>query len=533
MTDTARSALTVRVREGVLQGAATADGAVRAFKGIAYARPPVGERRWRPPAPAEPWDGVRDATAYGAVCPQPVVAETSLYFAGREPQSEDCLFLNVWSGAEPGDRRPVMVWVHMGAFLFGSGSAGPGPMSLYDGEALARAGAVVVTLNHRLGRLGFLAHPELSAESAHGASGNYGLMDQIAALEWVCENIAAFGGDPDRVTLFGLSAGSYSVSHLMASPRAAGLFHRAIGQSGAAFGPTKPSCGVNDAMQDLEAAERTGVAVAGALGVSSLAGLRALTPEQLAAAPLPGEPGEWGMDLSPLPYRRGDFDSGYPIVDGHVLPENVHDVFQNGRQHAVPLLTGSVANESSGVPGLPSVEAFRADSRAEYGDRVDAFLALYPARTAAEAFAASAMSNGDRIFVWQNWTWARLHSRRRPTFYYHWSRVPPIPARAEVCERDPRAFHSSEVPYIFRHLEVRDWDWTRADRALSETVSGYWLAFAESGDPNGGDRPWWPEFTEAGPVAMHFGDSVGPGPVPRRAHLDFWDGFYADWRAAG
>ncbi|MEA2284734.1 MAG: para-nitrobenzyl esterase [Solirubrobacteraceae bacterium] len=540
MSDTLQTDI-VRAAEGRLRGAVTADGAVRAFKGIPYARAPTGERRWRPPEPADQWDGVREATAYGPVCPQPVLPEASLYFAGREPQSEDCLFLNVWTAAGRGDRRPVMVWLHMGAFLFGSGSArvsgadAATSMSLYDGEGLARAGAVVVTLNHRLGRLGFLAHPALSAESPHGGSGNYGLLDQIAALEWVRDNIAAFGGDPGRVTLFGLSAGSYSVSHLMTSPLARGLFHRAIGQSGAAFGPTKPSCGVNDAMQDLASAERTGLEVAAALGATSVADLRARSPEEIMSAPLPRELGRWAMDLSPVPYRRGDFDSGYPIVDGHVLPDNVFDVFGRGDQMDVPLITGSVANESSGVPGLPSLQDYVDDSRAEYGDMADAFLELYPASDDREAFAASAASNGDRIFVWQNWTWARLHSRtaRSPVFAYHWSRVPPIPAGAAVCERDPRAFHSSEVPYVFRHLHVRDWDWDARDHALSEAISGYWLRFAERGDPNGGERPAWPSFSGPAPAVMHFGDAAAPGPVPRRDRLDFWDAWYERWRACG
>ena len=256
---------TVPVSEGLLAGVASADGRVRAFKGVLYARPPVGAWRWRLPQPPLRWDGVRPAADFGPSCPQFRVRANSLYAGGHERQSEDCLSLNVWTAAAALDeRRPVMVWFHLGAFQFGGTS-----VPLYDGEQLARAGVVVVTVNHRLGRLGFLAHPELSAESADRSSGNYGIHDLIQALRWIAENIAAFGGDPDRVTIFGLSAGSMSVSMLMASPLARGLFHRAIGQSGASLGPVGASCGITDSMQDLHHAERTGLALAKSLGVGT------------------------------------------------------------------------------------------------------------------------------------------------------------------------------------------------------------------------------------------------------------------------
>jgi para-nitrobenzyl esterase len=523
----------VRIAEGRVAGVATPDGVVRAFRGIPYAAPPVGGLRWRPPQPVASWDGVRRADSYGPVAPQPPIADRSLYFPGREPQSEDCLYLNVWTAGSPGDRLPVLVWLHMGAYLFGSGSAGPGPRSLYDGEELARAGVVVVTLNHRLGRLGFLAHPWLTAESEHGASGNYGLMDCVAALQWVARNAAAFGGDPERVTLFGLSAGSYTISHLMASPAAAGLFHRAIGQSGAAFGPAGETCGSNDLIQDLQAAEVTGVQLSEALGATTLEELRGLSPERLLAARIPPrEPPRWTMDLSPEPIARGAFETGYPVVDGHLLPREVHATFAAGAQHDVPLITGSVANEASGVPGLPTLRDFLADARAEYGDMAERFLELYPAGNDAEAHRASAAATGDRIFTAQNWTWARLHSRaaRSPVFYYHWSRVPPIPSSELLVEREPGAFHSAEVPYVFRHVGRagygRDWDWQPVDERLSDAISSYWLAFARTGDPNTVGLPPWPAFDEVAPSAMRFGDEVGAGPVPRADRLAFWDAFY-------
>jgi para-nitrobenzyl esterase len=520
----------VAIRQGRLAGTASADGAVRAYLGVPFASPPVGELRWRPPRPAEPWDGVRPADAFGPTCPQFPVAANSLYAGGHERQSEDCLYLNVWTAAESaGERLPVMVWFHLGAFQFGGAS-----LALYDGEGLARAGVVVVTANYRLGRLGFLAHPGLSAESGHGASGNYGFHDQIAALRWVQENIAAFGGDPDRVTVFGVSAGSMSVCMLMASPLARGLFHRAIGESGAMLGPVGESSGITDSLQDQHHAEQTGLALARVLGATSVAELRARSPQELLEAALPLGEDRWRFDASEAPFSRGCLDSGFPIVDGHVVPESPLAVFTEGRQSGVPLLTGSVAREASGMPYMADARRFVADARAEYGDRAGEFLRLFPAETDEQARESSGAANGDRVFVWQNWAWANLHARTggAPTFYYHFSRVPPLPAGAGYAEQRPGAFHGAEIPYVFRHLERRAWPWEPHDRELSETMSGYWVRFAATGDPNAAALPAWPAFDPRAPAAMHFGDSIGIGPVPRREHLDFWDAFYERRRAS-
>ena len=521
---------TVRVSEGLLEGVASADGRVRAFKGIPYARPPVGAARWRLPQPPRAWDGVRPAAVFGANCPQFPVRANSLYAGGHERQSEDCLSLNIWtaSGAAD-DRRPVMVWFHLGAFQFGGAS-----VPLYDGEQLARAGVVVVTVNHRLGRLGFLAHPELSAESPHHASGNYGIHDLIQALRWLAENVAAFGGDPDRVTIFGLSAGSMSVSLLMASPLARGLFHRAIGQSGASLGPVAASCGITDSMQDLDRAEQTGRALAKGLGVRTLEELRRLPAETVMAAAVPTGDDRWTFDAVDAPFSRGALDSSFPIVDGHLLPESAHAIFRDGRQAPVPLLTGSVAGEGSGMPYMADAERFVADSREEYGEHAPAFLALFPAADDEQARVSSAAANGDRVFVWQNWTWARLHGVRAgpPTYYYHFSHAPPLPPDADIAERSRGAFHGAEIPYVFRHLAARDWPWTPYDHELSEAISAYWTRFAADGDPNGPDAEPWPRFEAGAPVAMHFGDEVRCGPVPRTEQLAFWDAYYARRRSA-
>jgi para-nitrobenzyl esterase len=273
----------IKVEQGLLSGAGSVDGSVdgsvHAFKGIPYARPPVGALRWRAPEPPERWDGERDATSFGPACVQPERPENAITFLGHERQSEDCLYLNVWTGAaSPSERRPVIVWIHFGAFLMGSGAG-----FLYDGEALAKAGVVLVTLNHRLGRFGFFAHPELTAEAPYGAAGNYGLLDQIAALRWVQRNIAAFGGDPDCVTLMGQSSGSSSVSLLLASPLAEGLFHRAIAQSGAEFTPPRRNIGW-PALSSLADAEQDGVMIGQRLGAPSLAALRAKPATEILGA---------------------------------------------------------------------------------------------------------------------------------------------------------------------------------------------------------------------------------------------------------
>ncbi|SEM26272.1 para-nitrobenzyl esterase [Nonomuraea pusilla] len=345
----------------------------------------------------------------------------------------------MWSPAEPEEPRPVIVWFHIGAFLYGSGSAGAGPSSDYDGEAPARAGVVAVTVNHRLGRLGFLAHPWLTAESPEGASGNYGLLDQIAALRWVQENIAAFGGDPSRVTVAGVSAGAAAVSALMSSPLARGLFHRAIVGSGGLFGPVAESVGINDLLQDLPAAERSGTRLTGLLGVRSLDELRALGPAELR------------------------------------------------------------------------------------------FLSLYPAETDEEAVTASATANGDRIFTWQNRTWARLHARTGgATWLYRWEHEPPVPDG--YAEGRPGAFHACEIPYAFGTLDARDWEWRPIVRELAATLSGYWTAFAATGDPNGGGRPSWQPYVPDRPAALSFAARITQGPLPDAARLAFLDEHYSRLR---
>lgn len=505
---------------GALAGDTSPDGAIARFKGIPYAKPPVGALRWRPPQRPEPWSGTRQALQFGPASIQLLSPKNSFWYMDEDAMSEDCLYLNVYTGSlDPAERRPVIVWLHFGAFNFGwSGS------SLFDGTELARNGAVVVTVTYRLGRVGFLAHPALSAESEFHASGNYGLMDQIAALAWIRENIGAFGGDPGCVTVYGVSAGSFSVSALMASPLAEGLFHRAIGGSGGAFGPvSEDNSRIGDYSQSLEAAERAGEALMAGFGATTAEAMRALPVEPMLT-----------IDLSqPGP---GFFDSAYPLVDGHVLPVDPYRAFTSGRYNDVPLITGSSANEIG--PFFADTERYLEVSRALIGDFFDRFIALFPAGPDGRTMLSSSAGNGDRLFTWQNWTWARLQARhgRNPVYYYHFAHPSPVPQNRYLEQSlfpDLGAAHTSEVPYVFRNLAARSWPWSPTDHQLSDTMSAYWVEFARNGSPNGGNRPRWPSFVERDGQMMNFeGNPVArSAPSERlRERLLFWDEFFAKER---
>jgi len=348
--------LQVRLDTGVLSGTATSDAGVRIFRGVPYAAPPVGPLRWRAPEPVTAWTGVRNATAFSAECVQNIVTERKPWteeFMAHGATSEDCLYLNVWTAAaSAAERRPVYVWLHGGGLVEGSGS-----IAIYDGESLARKGVVVVAVNYRLGVFGYFAHAELTKESPHHASGNYGYLDQVAALQWVQRNIAAFGGDPTRVTVGGQSAGAGSVHALAASPLAKGLLLRGVAESGS---------GLGRAAKPLGEAEQDGMRFAAARHADSLAALRALPS---IAPPLESDPG-WGA-----------------VVDGWLLPDTIDRVLARGGQNDVAMLTGLNADEGSSAPtyGKIRAEEFKKQSRDRFGSRADAFLSLYPATEDAEA----------------------------------------------------------------------------------------------------------------------------------------------------
>ena len=475
----------VRVEQGLLSGVTTASG-VTVYRGIPYAAPPVGPLRWRPPQPASPWTGVRRAAEFGPSAIQWIHGTYLPWteeFLASGPVSEDCLTLNVW--APGGTKRPVLVWIHGGGFFEGTGK-----LPIYDGERLAREGIVVVTLNYRVGPLGFMAHPELTAESANHASGNYGLLDQIAALRWVRANIAVFGGDPKRVTVAGQSAGAASVHALLASPLARGLVDRAIIQSTSGvvgFGTTK-----------LTDAERAGTEWAASIGAKSLAELRALDATKLVGGRFALVVDRWSLTEDPDTAPRAD----------------------------VPVLTGFTADENSFLPqiyGGMNAEEYRAHARQVYGDLGDEVLRLYPAGTDAEAKRSQVESARDRGRVSMHlWAEARAKRSKTPAWTYYFDREIPWPAHPEFG-----AFHGAEIPYDFGTLDKLDRPWTATDRKLSATMIGYWSRFVKSGDPNGAGAPKWPAFNAAAPSTMRLGESTAPRPVADPERLALWRRYFA------
>jgi para-nitrobenzyl esterase len=508
----------VQTRCGPVRGEPVADGQTLAFRGVPFAAPPLGDLRWRPPQPVTPWTSIRDCRQFGPIPIQQQSPLGSLFPSITETQSEDCLFLNVWTrSTNSGERQPVIVWFYPGAFQFGSGSA---PM--YQGENWAQAGAVFVSLNFRVSRLGFLAHPELSEEDADGVSGNYGLLDQIRALEWVRDNIAGFGGDPDCVTIFGVSSGASSVSLLMTSPVARGLFHRAIAESGASFGPIAETTGVGDQWQTLGAAMHSGQAWAESIGSPRLADLRSLDPSRIREA-----------SVGHRSDRRGVFDASRPVIDGKTLTDGSYSLFLERRQAQVPLLVGSAANEGLAMITFASdCATYLSQSRDEHGSNLAEFLSLYPASDDREAIASGLKANGHRLFTWQNWTWARLHAAAgNDVYYYRFEQSPPVPENRYVQQELPRAlgaFHGASIFYSFNRFHLRpDWPWSEHDRLLSTTLVEAWIHFARSGRPKSNGLPEWPVFEPNNPVLMSLGESLEMRGVPDLIYLRFWDKYYA------
>lgn len=468
------------------------------YLGVPYAQPPVGNLRWVDPQSVETWSDVRDATRFAPACPQ-----TGVSMPGEAPSltDEDCLYLNIWApdAAGPdGPSRPVIVWIPGGGLTNGSTS-----IPLYDGAALAQRGVVVVTVAYRLGVLGFLAHPELTVESGKGGSGNYGLMDQIAALEWVRDNIAAFGGDPRRVTVAGQSAGATSVSILMASPRARGLFHRAIGQSGGLFEPLALA-----PRYLLENAETDGAAYGAALGAPTLAQLRSLPVDRF------------------LGDGRADVLI-HPVIEPRVLPEPPYEAFRAGRHSDVPLLVGFNAEEARSLTDVSEVTAQNFHERlvARWGVLPPALLEPYTFETDAEARDARADFERDLRFGWDIRAWARLAAQgREPVHVYYFSHRPPYAEGA--VQRAWGAGHFAELWYMFDHLDQQPWLWTEADRRLADAMTGYWTAFARDGDPNGAGRPVWPAFEAPDEQVLVLDEKIEAGVLPGSGALDVFDAVY-------
>jgi len=495
----------VRTESGLLKGSGTD---VVAFKGIPYAAPPVGPLRWKMPQAALPWQGTRDAIEYCPNCPQPP-------FPGISPtQSEDCLGLNIWTPAKTArDRLPVMVWIHGGGFMVGS-SAQP----TYDGEILARQGVVVVSFNYRLGVLGFLAHPELSRESAENVSGNYGLLDQIAALKWVQRNIAGFGGDPKKVTIFGESAGGASVFSLLVSPLAKGLFSRAIAQSGTwVFTPIRH---LRASWYGYQAAEEDGAAL------GDLAKLRGLSPQDLMKLPRPKA--DSLFDLNQPCYR--------PVVDEYVLPGDPSELFGRGEFAHVPLLTGTNTDEAALFMILfgrvRTTTDYRAWLNERFGDRAaDKLLAAYPVAKDADVADSVKRLVTDFVFLEPTRSVALSMQSKAPVYFYHFSRVSPGGKTSKLG-----AHHAAELVYAFGTykapiLPAPPDGYDDVDMALGEGIMGAWVQFAKTGNPNGAGLAEWPRYASGDERCLEFGDAIRATKLPGASRIQMLQTIFEEVRA--
>jgi len=494
----------VSTASGRVAGVQLAHSDLAVFKGIPFAAPPTGKLRWRAPQPVHAWKGIRPADHFSDSCMQQTPNEflpwTPVFMTHR-PVSEDCLYLNVWTPRVSASANlPVLVFIHGGAFTSGAGS-----ISIYNGAHLAETGMVVVTLNYRVGVFGFFAYPQLTAESRHHSSGNYGLLDQIAALGWVRRNIRNFGGDPHRVTIWGQSAGAWSVEDLLLSPLPVGLFERAQADSGIGLANGFHSL-------SLRQAEANGEKFATRIGAHSLAELRAVPAAALLADVRPG-------------------DRFLPNVDGWVLPAASNQLTAQGTGSHVPVITGNEANDwMLGSPRVHTVQQYQALAHRLYGSEAAQFLQLYPAANAEQAAAMETLSSEDRDRV-SMYLWARLRAQSpdvtQPIYTYYFDRAIPWPQHPEYG-----AFHSGELPYFFRNLNRMHRPWQPADFAVSRTVSAYLKNFVATGDPNGAGLPHWPAVQAKSAVTMQLGQTMGPMPLASAARLAFWKKYFASPDAA-
>ena len=481
--------LTVKTEQGKVRGKTINDGKVKAFLGLPYAAPPVGDLRWKAPQPPAKWKGERDATKFGAHCAQVRIWD-DIAFQDAGP-SEDCLFLNVYApaGASARSKLPVMFWIHGGGYAAGASSE-----PRHNGDFLPTKGVVLVTINYRLGVFGFLATADLARE-AGGAAGNYGLLDMVAALEWVKANIGNFGGDPGNVTIFGESAGSFAVSTLMASPLARGLFHRAIGESGSALGD-----GLFNGT--LEAGEEKDGKWVASLGVKSLQELRAFpTDKVLDAAKTRGMVG---------------FS---PVVDGKFLTEPVEATYAAGRQARVPLLAGWNRDENTSLANGMTAEKWKTYAAEHFAGRAEEFLKLYPGETDVQASRSAADYGGDSFIAFGTWKWIEAHRQtgESPVYRYHFE----LPALPSKYHPDAAAFHSDDIEYVFGTLDTRPGETVRPeDRKLSEQMMSYWTNFAKTGDPNGAGLPEWPKYGKDDAL-IHLDSNITSGPDTLRSRYEF------------
>lgn len=504
---------TVQVSGGTIAAAFESNSRMRVFKGIPFAAPPVDALRWAPPGPVVPWLGVRRSDNFGPACwwgNRPAKSPNAILYQQTEGQSEDCLYLNVWTSVRAGHsadaKRPVMMLIYGGGNQLGAGS-----LPNYNGEGLAQQGPVVVTMNYQLGPLGFLAHPALSAESPNHVSGNYAVLDAIAALQWIKANIAQFGGDPGNVTVYGEFAGAAMASVLLGSPLANGLFHRVVLESLGFLPAGNPS-------PTLAQGEAAGTTFATNLGASNIADLRKLPSQDVmaGAGSLIGE-----------------------VVDGYVLPNQLDQLFMVRQINNVPVLAGFNADEGTPYPPFATTLAgYNAAAQAQFGSFAPAFMKAYPVASDADVLAMAYEPMRDGSLGWQAFSMARAHAalRQSKTFVYFFNRRPGYFPNQHFAEQDPPqkygAYHSLEQVYLYNNLDrsAPPRPYTRTDRQIAAIASAYLVNFATRGDPNGRDLPRWPEFVGNSSELMYIGDTIRPGPFPFPAGFGFYNSFYGSKR---
>ena len=484
----------IQTANGPILGSLNKDQRVLSFKGIPYATAPIGDLRWRPPVPVESWTELKDCREFKAspiqAKPSPFYMWSSEFLIPEEPISEDGLYLNIWAPKKYNSQgNAVMVYIHGGGFASGSGS-----VPIYDGEAMAKKGIVFVSINYRLGLFGFLAHPELSQESITKTSGNYGLLDQISALQWIQNNISFFGGNPSNVTIAGQSAGAASVAFLMASPLAKGLFHKAIAQSGAGILPRNPnSPGLG--LQDLKTAEATGIAISEKLGLS-IEEMRKIPANQL---------------FSQVNFR------GHPILDGHVIPDEISTIYTNAQQAHIPLITGW--NEDAGIVigGFQSPADFTKNIAQQWGSSSKQLLKFYPASDQKTAEKSQEYLQRDLVFGAQNYTMANLISKQGlDVFVYRFKRDLP-----DGKQPDFGAFHTGEVPYAYNNLHTVDRPFETEDFNLADLMSSYWVNFAKNSNPNSEELPNWNPYSAESKNIMIFDKEQKQSSLEDAETLDF------------
>ncbi len=468
----------VKTNNGKIQGAINAENTVRMYKGIPFAAPPVGNLRWKTPQPVQNWKGIKQCTAFSASPmqnkPQPFYCWSEEFIAQPEPLSEDCLYLNVWTSAKSkSEKQAVFVWIYGGGLSSGSANC-----AIYDGEEMAKKGVVFVSINYRVGVFGFMAHPELTKESDHQSSGNYGFLDQMAALRWVQKNIAAFGGDPNNVTIAGQSAGAFSVTALIASPLAKGLFHKAIAQSGGLLS--------NNLSQDLTKAEQQGTALMKKVNANSIAELRNKTSIELQEISNNQELGRFGTTL-----------------DGYVLPSNLKEHFRKGLQNQTPVLTGWVTGDGSFLGDSKlTVDDYKNEAQKKYGDKSSQFLSIFPASTNDEVKLVKQKLTMMDFAVLPAHLLAEFNSKT--TYIYQFGHVPPDKPNFP----NYGAFHTSEVPFALHTLHTWSRPWQKLDKDLENIMSSYWVNFAKTGNPNGNNLPEWKIYNKPSGNILLLGDKV-------------------------